>query len=307
MQIKTTAYTERVSINMGEKDLAEKYLESYNDVFADIVNVLIFNGEEVVKPSELEECGIQSVYKAEGKVQEQNRDIAKLWTKNEIIFSFIGFENQTEADKDMPLRIIGYDGARYRKQYKETVKDSEGKDVYPEHYPVVTLVLYFGTTRWNYPKNLKGCFKTDRRLDTYVSDYKMNLFEIAFLSEETVEKFTSDFGIIANYFVQKRLGKRNFSKKVIDHVDALMTMLRVLTGDNRFEKMFESWNLTAKKGGIRMCEFLDQMIAEGKAEGEEKLGKLIVLLLEKGDTEAAKLVSTDKKIRDEYFKKYSIK
>ena len=34
---------------MGQKDIAEKTLEEYNDVFADIVNVLIFNGKRTVK------------------------------------------------------------------------------------------------------------------------------------------------------------------------------------------------------------------------------------------------------------------
>ena len=29
---------------MGEKDITQKLLEEYNDVFADIVNVLLFNG-----------------------------------------------------------------------------------------------------------------------------------------------------------------------------------------------------------------------------------------------------------------------
>lgn len=30
---------------MAEKDIAEKTLEAYNDVFADIVNVLLFQGK----------------------------------------------------------------------------------------------------------------------------------------------------------------------------------------------------------------------------------------------------------------------
>ena len=34
---------------MGSKDIVEKTLESYNDVFADIVNVLLFDGDEVIK------------------------------------------------------------------------------------------------------------------------------------------------------------------------------------------------------------------------------------------------------------------
>ena len=37
---------------MGEKDKIEKLLEDYPDVFADIINVLVYQGEEVVKPEE---------------------------------------------------------------------------------------------------------------------------------------------------------------------------------------------------------------------------------------------------------------
>ena len=33
---------------MAEKDASEKILESYNDVFSDIVNVLLFNGRQVL-------------------------------------------------------------------------------------------------------------------------------------------------------------------------------------------------------------------------------------------------------------------
>jgi len=48
---------------MGEKDIAEKVLEDYNDVFADIVNVLLFQGEQIVKPEQLEDKTLRSSYK----------------------------------------------------------------------------------------------------------------------------------------------------------------------------------------------------------------------------------------------------
>ena len=38
---------------MAEKDITEKMLEQYNDVFMDIVNVLLFNGEMVVREDDL--------------------------------------------------------------------------------------------------------------------------------------------------------------------------------------------------------------------------------------------------------------
>lgn len=33
---------------MGQKDMVEKIMEDYPDVFADIVNVLLFDGKQVV-------------------------------------------------------------------------------------------------------------------------------------------------------------------------------------------------------------------------------------------------------------------
>ena len=39
---------------MGEKDIAEKNLEAWNDVFADIVNVLLFKGKRLVNEQDLE-------------------------------------------------------------------------------------------------------------------------------------------------------------------------------------------------------------------------------------------------------------
>ena len=54
--------------NMGQKDVAEKVLEAYNDVFSDIVNVLLFDGRQVVKEDELTDAVPLSQYKADGKL-----------------------------------------------------------------------------------------------------------------------------------------------------------------------------------------------------------------------------------------------
>ena len=41
---------------MAEKDVTEKILESYNDVFSDIVNVLLFKGKQVLSGDAVVEC-----------------------------------------------------------------------------------------------------------------------------------------------------------------------------------------------------------------------------------------------------------
>ena len=128
--------------------MTEKTLESYNDVFADIVNVLLFKGKRLIGEDDLTPESLRSIYKADGKLHEQERDVAKRWQKGNVRIAILGFENQTEADADMPLRVISYDGAAYRSQLNQ-----KGKKRY---YPVISLVLYFGTKRhWKKNRSLK--------------------------------------------------------------------------------------------------------------------------------------------------------
>ena len=74
----------------------------------------------------------------------------------------------------------------------------------PDFYPVVTLVLYFGDTHWKGSLYLKDHLSILEGLEEYVTDYKVNLFEIAFLSDEQVSLFQSDFRYVAEYFVGER-------------------------------------------------------------------------------------------------------
>ena len=74
----------------------------------------------------------------------------------------------------------------------------------------------------------------------YVSDYRINLFEIAWLSDEQVAKFKSDFRIVADYFVQMRKnGDYVPSAQQMTHVREVLHMMSVLTKDDRFERVQE--------------------------------------------------------------------
>ena len=245
---------------MGQKDAAEKILEDYQDVFADILNVLVFQGKQVVKPEELCETKVLSHYKAEdGKLHEQERDVAKLWKKEGIIFSLCGLENQTVIDPDMPLRVIGYDGAAYRGQLLAREKEVQ-------RYPVMTLVLYYGKQRWKTSKNLKERIHVPKALEGYVSDYRANIFEISYLTEQQIAMFRSDFQIVADYFVQMRKNQGyKENKKIIRHVDAMLKFLSVFTGDQDYEKL----KLSKDQGGINMCVVLQEAIERGRKQGIE--------------------------------------
>jgi hypothetical protein len=71
--------------SMGNKDITEKQLEDYNDVFADIINVLLFDGKRVVGENDLEDVLAKSQFKDDGgKLHEQERDNAKLCRKQKV-------------------------------------------------------------------------------------------------------------------------------------------------------------------------------------------------------------------------------
>ena len=243
---------------MAEKDLSEKLLEDYNDVFADIINVLLFDGKEVIKPDELEPAATVSQYKADdSKLHEQERDVAKYWKKGGLCFAFLGLENQTKVDHDIPFRVVNYDGVVYRSQMLSSDK---------HRYPVITIVLYYGTEHWNGPLSVYDALNISDDLKKYVNDSKVTLFEISYLPDSTLKKFKSDFGIVADFFVGKRRYKnyRPTDQRKFTHVDEMLKFLSVMTGDRRYEMVVPE---IAKKGDLTMCDVLDRAINEGKAEG----------------------------------------
>ncbi len=282
---------------MGEKDITEKVLEDHNDVFADIINGLLFAGEQRVLPGALENTGIHSQYKAEDeKVHELERDVAKYWKEREVQLAICGIENQSTIEKNMPFRIIGYDGAAYRSQLQQNRK---------KILPVVTIVLYFGTDRrWRSGKNIKSLLEIPAGMDEYVSDYQIKVFEVAWLSEEQISHFRSDFRIVANFFVNKRKNKDYIpdDPTEIRHVDEVLKLLQVMTGDERYKQIFQ------KKKGVRsMCDVAERLEKRGIEKGIEigrtkEKKKVYKNLLKEGFSEekAKRLVglSDNSKVKD---------
>ena len=250
---------------MQEKDITQKMLEQFNDVFSDIVNVLLFDGKDVVEEDSLIDTPTKSMMKIDSKVHSQDRDVAKYWQNSRINIALFGFENQTVPDKLMPLRVISYDGIEYGRQTKKRYR-------YKTKYPVITLVLYLGyKKRWNYPINILDIVKVDDRLKPFVNDYKINLFEIAYLDRETIDKFKSDFCILADYLYQMRVNKDYIAgDTVIKHVDELLMLMSAMTRDYRFE---ETINDLKGKENVTMCEVLDKVEARGIEKGRKERRK----------------------------------
>ena len=183
---------------MGIKDLTEKILEEYNDIFADIVNVLVFKGKQRIKPETLVNTGVYSQYKNDktGVLHEQERDVAKYWMNGKVQIALCGLENQTAVEPKMPLRVFGYEGASYRGQLEEK-----------SAVPVITLVLYFGNEHWRAEKHLKDLLDISEGMEEYVNDLKINVFEIAWLTDEQISMFKSDMCEVAERLEQMGIEK----------------------------------------------------------------------------------------------------
>lgn len=242
---------------MGQKDMAEKLLADYNDVFADIVNVLLFDGRNEISEDDLVETKVKSQYKADdSKLHEQERDVAKILKKDNVKIVLLGLENQTAVDADMPLRCLAYDGASYRSQMMDKNTD---------RYPVITIVLYFGMDRWDKSRNLSETVHVPETWKPYFNDYHAHIFEIAYLSPEQVKMFKSDFGIVADYFVQKRMtGDYIGSSENIRHIDEVMKLLAVFADKRFMDSMVIS---SSKRRPKNMCEVLDRIEEKGRTEG----------------------------------------
>lgn len=135
----------------------------YGDVFADVVNVLLFDGKRMLGKEELSRADMKTQFKADdGTLHEQERDVAMYWVREGKIQALIGLEPQTGVDEDMPLRICSYDGASYKSQLLQ--KDLDYR------YPVVTLVLYFGESPWNGGSCLTERLSVTEELREFVED-----------------------------------------------------------------------------------------------------------------------------------------
>ena len=300
----------------------------FNDVFADFVNGIMFDGKDVVKEDELVDLSGWSHYKGDdSKHRFQDRDVVKLWKKENVVISLIGIENQDVPDEDMVFRVISYDGASYRtqlveKERRKRKKETENINGKVDIFPVITFVIYYGEEEWKHETTLYKRLNLDSELKHYVSDYSINLIDLKKLGEDDINKFKKDFKLIADYMVK---GSKHKADRIdLNHPEEVSELILRLTGE---ELPFE---VECEEGGKNMEKFFEPMFeraeargraegeargraegeargrAEGKTEGESCLARLISLLMSEGKNDKIKDVVENEVIRHGLYKEYGI-
>ena len=103
-------------------------------------------------------------------------------------------------------------------------------------------------------------------LEPFVNDYRLHVFEEAWLSAEQIARMSGDFQVVARFFCDKRLGTDSVSKDEtrIRHVDEVLKLLSAFTGDARYEEIMKSEDYEEVES---MCEIMDRAVNKGREEG----------------------------------------
>lgn len=166
-----------------------------NERFADLFNAVMFQGEEVLRPEELQEMDtdvsgiIQLKDQAESLVR--IRDVVKKMAFG-VEFVVFGIESQQNIHYAMPLRAMLYDGMGYLKEYQEITRSHKAEKAVMSKeeflsgmkkedrlHPILTIVIYYSEEPWDGPLCLKDMMvEMPEEIRKIFSDYKMNLVQV---------------------------------------------------------------------------------------------------------------------------------
>lgn len=245
---------------METNDLAAKNFETYPDVAADIISVLIYEGQQRINKDSLLASPTETVYQGRENLRNQLEDVARYEMYDGRVTMQYLFANQTGRDSKMIFRKAGYIGGAYREQYDGKVKDA---------YPVVEIVLYWGDGDWEQNRSIYEMFRNRNysgKVLKYIDDLKLHVFEMRKLPKEIRSLFQSDMRIVVDYLAEGN-GYRSDQKVV--HKEALIKFLRTLSGEENVEDTSECLQKMGVKeeDEITMCELFDQYTRQGRQEG----------------------------------------
>ena len=165
-----------------------------NERFADLFNTVLFKGNSVLDPDELQEADtdLSSVLKMNGHVETIQKifDVVKK-TANGVEFIIWGLENQEKIHYAMPLRHMLNDSLAYLKECNEiSAKHRKEKDIRTSGeflsglkkedrlHPIISLCIYYGEDEWDGPVCLTDMLEISDELKPMISDYKLNLIQV---------------------------------------------------------------------------------------------------------------------------------
>ncbi len=271
---------------MSKKDTLTKQYLGQNSVFADAFNYYLYNGKQVIKPSDLKEQDVTeiAIIRKMGRAfpNQKFRDILKLCTIRRSKYAtlvLLGIEAQSDIHYAMPVRDCLYDALNYAAQVEMIRKthvrnnDLKHSDEFLSGFtkndkllPVITLCICFDSATWDAPRSLYDMFaKMDPQLERYVNNYKLNLITPQEITD--FSKFASELGIVFEYIQnsddKQRMHAIMETQEKYRHVDInTVDLLNAYTASNISTK-------NAEGGKVDMCKAIQDLQNDARAEGHK--------------------------------------
>jgi hypothetical protein len=310
--------SEKVSSNINEggrvelkADAITKDYLSDTTIFADVFNYYIHDGEQVIRPEQLEErdpTAIALPYGADGaSVPVQKfRDVQKLYTamtdgKREYIL--YGLESQAGIHYAAPVKNNLYDAIEYASQVEEAARshrnamkaakrkangDTEQQKPNSDEFlsgfwksdrliPSITVMIYFEADRWDGPLSLFEMMDVeDSEILRFMNDYKINLIAPAQMTDEEIMKFQTSLREVL-LFIKYSKDKESLNRIVKANEKRFREVERRAAD---VIKAVTNANLRYEESGVEvdMCQALQEMQMEARQQGLEQgqtQGKLI--------------------------------
>ena len=287
---------------MGQRDLCLKRYLSNDERFADLINGLMGDGEQLVSADDLTDMDSQVGYHGWERVR--YRDLLKKAAFG-MNFVVIGIENQEHTNYLMPLRCLSYDVKEYERQAsveKSKIrrwKKMRGTNLMKTQFtkeeflsgfrkgsklhPCITIVLYFGE-HWDGALSLYELLdfsKIPTKLQQYVNDYPMYLVKIRDLQDTSM--FQTDLKLVFDC-IRHAEDRERFYRTVTENEAYAWLEEDAYDVIARYTKVLGDQEITVENkregGKINMCKAMQELMAESRAEGKaEGTRELVVELL----------------------------
>ena len=277
---------------MGRLDTCTKDYVEDNNVFADIFNYFLYEGEQRIRPELLMSVDTAEIVIPYGEEEndvpaQKFRDKMKILSAKKdmsAVYLILGLENQGEIHYAMPVKCMVYDAFQYASQVEKTArahreerrkakeKITSGEFLsgfYKEDrlIPVITLVIYFGTDEWDGPRNLQQMYMVqNEKLLPFMPDYKINLLVPQEMSNEEIECFQTDFREVMLFC--KYMKDRKKLQEIIDTNPAYRNMERSAARVIEAAAKIELKNEESEEK-VNVCEGIQGMIDDA-VEAERK-------------------------------------
>ena len=273
---------------MSLQDTVTKQYVSDPKVFADAFNYLIYSGRQVIRPEQLTDLdatqfAIPYREDEEGKPEatQKYRDVLKtlaVKTDEHCTYLVLGIENQSNVHYAMPVRNMLYDAMQYEKQVRQLAAahrkkhDAATSDEYlsgmsreDKITPVITLVINFGSKRWDGPIRLHEMFSEQpEHILRLIPDYQVLLIDPMSMADTDLGRLNSSLREVLSY---------------IKYQHDQEQMQRLLQEDNRFSELERNaalviqattkteLNIKPNAEVVDMCEAIRQMMESSKQQG----------------------------------------